>query len=356
VIRPRIRAPGSLGAAPVRSRPAWRLVVNLAPGGLVGLLLYFAFRGVRLDVTWRLIAQVQAVQILAIFAVDAAVFLVFGLRWWILARVQAPGMRLPDAVLVRLAAFGVSYFTPGPQFGGEPLQVLHLKRQHGMSTVHATALVALDKLIELLGNYFFLIAGVGAIVGSGLIPLSGTATLVGIVAGMSLGAWPLAHLLLLRAGIRPLSAGIDRVWDGRRSRSGVLQYIRLSEYLIGRFCRRQPRLLAGVLALSLCASGLGLAEYALIISSFAAVLSLGQTLSAWTAGWLSFLVPVPGGLGALEASQVLALGHLGLAAEAAIGISAVMRARDIVIGGTGILLAAFRWQAWTSRSRQVGVL
>jgi glycosyltransferase 2 family protein len=344
-----------LGTGLLQSRRFRRWVVNLAPGILCGLLLYLALRGARLDVTWRLIGQVQPLQLLAIFMIDAAVFLVFGLRWWFLARVQARGISLADAVLVRLAAFGISYFTPGPQFGGEPLQVLHLGRKQRTSLVHATAIVALDKLIELLGNYFFLIAGAIAIVGSGLFPLGGRFAIVGIVMVMALGAWPMVHLLLLRSNVHPLSLGINRVWRGRNARSRVLRSIRLSEHLIGRFCRRRPRRLIAALTLSLCASGLGVAEYALILSSFSAALSLGQTLAAWTAGWLSFLVPAPGGLGALEASQVLALGHFGVAAEAAIAVSLLMRARDIVMGGTGILLVALRWQSWTSRSRQLGV-
>jgi uncharacterized protein (TIRG00374 family) len=351
----RVRTPVRLAASTAQAPRRWRFFVNIASGILVAVLLYLALRGARLDVTWRLILQVQAPQLLAIFAVDVAIFLAFGLRWWILARVQAPGLGLMDAVLLRLASFGISYFTPGPQLGGEPLQVVYLNRRHRTALVHATSVVALDKLIELLGNYFFLIVGSAALVSSGVFLRRGPAPLVVLIGVVTLAAWPLAHLLLLRARIHPLSAAIARAWRPRGARSRVLRHVRISEHLIGRFCRRRPQLLAFVLALSLCASLLGVAEYALIVSAFSGVLSAGQTLSAWTAAWLSFLIPVPGGLGALEASQVLALGHFGLAADAAIGVSLLMRGRDIVMGGTGMLLAAFRWRSWTSRSRQTGV-
>ncbi|MFN2119695.1 MAG: lysylphosphatidylglycerol synthase transmembrane domain-containing protein [Anaerolineales bacterium] len=339
----------------VRSSRGWRLGVNVAPGILVGLLLYFALRGARLDIIWHLIVQLQARQLLAILGLDAAIFLVFGLRWWLVARVQAAGMGLADAVLVRLAAFGISYFTPGPQFGGEPLQAIYLNRRHGASIPNATAAVALDKLIELLGNYFFLVAGVAAAISSGLIPLASPVTILGVLLVAALAAWPLAHLLLLRAHAHPLSAALARALQDRGQRSRFVRSIRISERLMGRFCRRRPGRLMALLALSLCAGGLAVAEYALVISSFSAVLNVGQTLSAWTASWLSFLIPVPGGLGALEASQVAALGHFGVAAEAAIGVTLLIRARDIVMGGTGMLLAALRWQPWTSTRRQTGV-
>jgi uncharacterized membrane protein YbhN (UPF0104 family) len=50
-------------------------------------------------------------------------------------------------------------------------------------------------------------------------------------------------------------------------------------------------------------------------------------------------VPLPGGLGALEASQVFALGTFGYAAPIAISVVLVMRGRDLLIGGLGLLLA-----------------
>jgi uncharacterized membrane protein YbhN (UPF0104 family) len=71
-------------------------------------------------------------------------------------------------------------------------------------------------------------------------------------------------------------------------------------------------------------------------------LSFWQTIAAWTAGWLAFLVPLPGGLGALEASQVFALGAFGISAVSAIGVTLLIRARDLLIGGLGLLLVGHR--------------
>jgi uncharacterized membrane protein YbhN (UPF0104 family) len=92
-------------------------------------------------------------------------------------------------------------------------------------------------------------------------------------------------------------------------------------------------------------------EYALITSLLNIDLSSWQTISAWTAGWVSFLVPVPAGLGALEASQVVALGLFGATAEAAIGVSLLMRGRDIFFGGAGLLLAWSGWKTIQSKRR-----
>ena len=81
-------------------------------------------------------------------------------------------------------------------------------------------------------------------------------------------------------------------------------------------------------------------EFALIVKFLNIELSLWQIIAAWTAGWLALLVPVPGGLGALEASEVFALGIFGVPAALAIGVTLVMRGRDLLIGGLGLLLAS----------------
>ena len=66
---------------------------------------------------------------------------------------------------------------------------------------------------------------------------------------------------------------------------------------MARFCQRRPGLMVAVLAVSLGACLLAVMEYALITSFLQIRLTPWQTISAWTAGWLSFLVPVPGGCG-----------------------------------------------------------
>jgi len=81
-------------------------------------------------------------------------------------------------------------------------------------------------------------------------------------------------------------------------------------------------------------------EFALIINFLGIELPFWQTVAAWTAGWLALLAPLPGGLGALEASEVFALGAFGVSAALALGVALVMRGRDIFIGGAGLLLAS----------------
>jgi uncharacterized membrane protein YbhN (UPF0104 family) len=83
-----------------------------------------------------------------------------------------------------------------------------------------------------------------------------------------------------------------------------------------------------------------ISEYMLITSFLGVNLHNWQTVAGWATSWLSFLVPLPGGLGALEASQVFTLGAFGMSAALALSVALLIRARDLLIGGLGLLLAS----------------
>jgi uncharacterized membrane protein YbhN (UPF0104 family) len=114
----------------------------------------------------------------------------------------------------------------------------------------------------------------------------------------------------------------------------------VSERLAGTFTRRHPGTLIASLTASLLAWTGMAAEYLLILRFLNVHLALWQSLASLTASLLAFLMPLPGGLGALEASQVLSLGTFGYPAATAIGVTLVMRARDLLTGGLGLMLTA----------------
>jgi glycosyltransferase 2 family protein len=110
--------------------------------------------------------------------------------------------------------------------------------------------------------------------------------------------------------------------------------------MAGVFCRRHLSSLVSAILVSIFAA-LGMVGEFFCITLFLGIhLSFWQTIAAWTAGWLAFLVPLPGGLGVLEASQVFALGAFGVSAASAIGVTLLIRARDLLIGGFGLLIAS----------------
>lgn len=305
---------------------------------LLAGLLYYALRRAPVRDIWQALANLHVWQVAVLLTLDALIYTLVTARWWLVVRTQLPGVRLLPMLGVRLSAFAVSYFTLGPQIGGEPLQVLYLRKRYGVSYTRATASVVMDKLFELLGNFVLLSLGTVAVLRSGL--LAGTVAISPlplVVLGL-LVSWPLVHITLLYHHVYPVSA-LLRLLARKGQHSKTVRFIRASERLAGQFCQRFPRSMLGCLAVSLLGAAATVSEYALMASFLHIGLPFWQVVTAWTGGWLSFLVPLPGGLGALEASQVAVLGFFGVSAATAISLTLIVRGRDLLIGGLGLLLA-----------------
>ena len=306
---------------------------------ILAVLLYFAFRNAPIAEIWSALHELKFWQIGTLVFINIAIYMLVTLRWWIIIRAGRKTISYLPLLLVRVAVFGVSYFTLGPQIGGEPLQVLYLQRKYGMTYTRATSTVIMDKLLEFLANFFLLVFGLMALLQVGVLSVSASRTLVSLIPLAALLAWPPLHILLMIRGVFPVGAALRLVFS-RLGNPKWMRFIIASERMAGMFCRRYPReLLMAVVASLLAGAGM-VAEYALIASFLGINLHGWQTLAAWTTSWLAFLVPLPGGLGALEASQVFTLGAFEISAALAIGVTLLIRARDLLIGGLGLALAS----------------
>lgn len=297
-------------------------------------LLYFALRNAPLTDIWKTLSNLRFWQILILLGINSIIYLLITLRWWLIVRAEKKSVSFFPLVATRIAVFGISYFTLGPQVGGEPLQVLYLERRYGMTYTRATSTVVMDKLLEFLANFILLSVGLTAILQAGILSVNESKSLLSLSGLIILLLWPPIHIIFLYKGKYPVSAFLRKF-----SNNKAVRFVAASERMAGAFCRRHLSSLVLAIFVSLLAA-LGMVGEFFLITSFLGIhLSFWQTIAAWTAGWLAFLVPVPGGLGALEASQVFALGAFGISAASAIGVTLLMRARDILIGGLGVLLA-----------------
>jgi len=297
-------------------------------------LLYFALRNAPLTDILNALKRLQLWQIGILFAVNSFIYAMITLRWWIIVRAEAKAVPYFPLLAVRVAVFGISYFTLGPQVGGEPLQVLYLQRNYGLTYTRATASVLMDKLLEFLANFFLLAVGLLAIFQAGIVSRNGSSSFVSLSGLVILFLWPPVHIILMMRGFYPISLILRKISNNKFAR-----FIFASERMAGTFCQRHFYALLASIGVSLLAAIGMLSEYFLVILFLHIDLTFSQTIAAWTAGWLAFLVPLPGGLGALEASQVFALGAFGISAASAISVTFLIRGRDLLIGGLGLLFA-----------------
>ncbi len=312
----------------------WEKVRSVLIYSLLFILLYLALRDAPLHDIWGMLSNLKIWQILILLVWNTSIYFLITLRWWLIAQAEKKDVSFFPLLLIRVAVFGVSYFTLGPQVGGEPLQVIYLQRNYGMTYVRAVSTVVMDKLLEFLAGFILLGFGLAAVTQAGIFSGSGNGLWAALAGLILLLMIPPVHIALMYHGTYPVSAVLRKF-----SNNKFVRFVAASERMAGTFCRRHPRILALAIISSLLAAFGMLIEYRFITIFLGIDLPFWQTSAAWTAGWLSFLLPLPGGLGALEASQVFALGAFGIPAVSAIGVTLLIRARDLLIGGLGLLIA-----------------
>ncbi len=314
---------------------------------ILGSLVWWAVRYAPLAEIWAAFRGLQLWEIAVLLAANTMLYVLVTLRWWLIAWADARYIPYLPLLGVRVSVFGVSYFTLGPQVGGEPLQVLFLQRKYGLTYTRATASVLMDKLLEFLIDFLLLAFGLTAIVRAGVLTETSASFSWELIGLLLLVLWPPIHIVLLYHRHYPLTA-LVRAIPFIPKNAKATRFLRAAEWLAGNFCRLHLPNLLGALGVSLLAGAGMVGEYALMTSFLGIHLPFWRTVAAWAAGWLAFLMPLPGGLGALEASQVFVLGRFGIRNAAVISLILLMRGRDLLIGGLGLLMAGTA--SWKKKS------
>lgn len=297
-------------------------------------LLVWAWRDVSLDAVRTAIAHWGYLHWLAFALLNLGILWAMCWRWSLILRRAGYVVGFGALIRYRMGANTLSYITPGPQFGGEPLQVHCLTRFHQVPPEWASASVAVDRLMELMGNMLFLALGGIFVLApmlsdpTAVFPL--TALLIGVVLAGGGLLWAVATG---KAPLSRMTAG-GRRWLGRPQASGGwIAFLRASEDQAAGILT--DRLLGWYALGGLLQWFLFLAELWVIYAFMGWPMTALGLLTVAVASRLAFLLPLPGGLGALEASQLLAVTSLGGDPAMAAAACCVMRARDLVVISVG---------------------
>ena len=308
---------------------------------LIPLLVWWSLRHTELYQVWNTIRSLQFYQVLVLIALNSVIVLALTARWWFALRSFGGRVPLPHMAGYRLSSFSVSYFTPGTQFGGEPLQVHFPMERHRVPSSTALAAVTVDKIFDVLTNFTFIAAGLALFLSYGLSSnkLSAGFNFL-LLAALTL---PLLYMLALWAGWAPftkLLTAISSVKSNRIDLDKIRRLVKSTEDIVSFRFQQQPLIILWMFLFSVLIWLLLIAEYWLSLTFLGAELNFLQMLMALTAARIAFLVPLPGGVGALEASQIWAMGTLGLDPVLGVSLVLVIRGRDIFLGILGLVLTA----------------
>ena len=270
-------------------------------------------------------------------------------RWRWVARALGPVPAFGRLVGARLAGDAVGWLVPSGRMTGEPVRVA-LVYADGVEGPRASAGVAIDRLLELMGNIVCAVTYVSVFASTQVLGASrgGPLTLVGVL--VLLLASLAIPLTMLWTGRRPFAPLYARAIGSPRLRPLAVALRDTEEHLLVFFRDHAQTFMSGLL-LALGIEGLVILQYQVLLSSFGIELDLPTLLLALVASGLSRAVPTPAGLGALEASQVTVLAMAsGQAAEGFV-VGILMRFHEtlwmavglLVCLARGVSIAGLRW-------------
>ncbi len=278
------------------------------------------------------IKNLQLSQWIVWIALNLLIIMLLAGRWLVLTRAMALPCKFSQLLRVRQAGQVISFVTPGPQFGGEPLQVYWLWRRYSVPGHAAFLAVGLDRFYELWINFAVLLLAVMALVTSrsatfvnwNIIAL----ILLALILLMGLFVWfMLRQPLRIRDWVKRLTG---RWLDHQRLNHLDMHWSQLNESLQQVFTGQRTAL-SVALGLSLLAWAGMIGEFWLLLHFLDVPLDLATFIVLFTVVRLAFLLPLPGGVGSVEAGLFWAFQALALPLPAAAGLIVLMRLRDVVI-------------------------
>lgn len=257
-------------------------------------------------------------------------------RWHVLGLALTAPIALSRLFRLRQAGSAISFITPGPHFGGEPLQLLWMRNHFNIPMHRAVAMLGLDRFMETVTNIAVLLAGVLLLLGTTILPihewLQISAILAGILAALLIGtALILRHPDWLAKRFSSMThswrADSNRKQTQSDKKTGWQSFVDLLKEAVG---QHQSRLWLALL-LSLAAWGVLIGELVLLLNLLGVSASPSDVVLIMVGIRLAMLLPVPGGLGTIEASLLWSFNVLGFEPSAAIGLIALIRLRDALV-------------------------
>lgn len=270
-------------------------------------------------------------------ALNVSILLVYVQRWRCLLTAAGLKIEFRSVFLLRQAGQVVSFITPGPQFGGEPFQMYWLWKKFSAAGVVAVLAVVLDRFYELWVNFAFLLLGLVVLMLTPALALADWSALaLGVtllILALSCSGWFfVSHQKQLSAWIKKLgqrwqhSVRLSRIegqWDELGARLRTLM-------------RAEKRALVFALLLSLLGWAGMIFEILLLLHFFGVEASFTTLVLLLVGMRLAFLLPLPGGVGTLEAAVFWVFAAMGLPLAGATAVLAMLRFRDGLILCVGL--------------------
>ncbi len=265
------------------------------------------------------------------FVISTALIFTAVFRWNLIISEQGYKINFLKLATYKISAFSVNYITPFSGMGGEPVRAFLLKN-HKLKTAHALTSVVLDKSIETFTD-------------ASLSTISIAFILLAVSVPEPVRQFLIAFLIITFASVAVFYAL-------SKTKKAVLKAItvvplkimkRIRKFFnevdeaIKYFLKHKKTFLVKIVAISAIQWGLTLLQFkaATMLIGFDAQIT--DLILIMIAAGLTSLIPVPAGIGVLEASQYSVFALIGAGGNLGIAFSLVIRMKDLIVSFLGFV-------------------
>ena len=303
---------------------------------LVGCsLVFFTVRELPLAGILERLGEISPLRLVGLLAINSLILFLSVKRWQILAQAFDIQLSLAHLFKVRQAGNTISFVTPGPQFGGEPLQLYWLRQSHEIPMDISLAILGADRFMEIFINLSILLLSVIFIFYTD-IEVNLSKTFLFIFLTVSILTMLLVLFLrqpewlenIFKSLFSRFTHTVSNSNESQNASSGWRRILTKIEKNKSKVILAAAIALLGWIAL--------LFELLMMMEALGVSSNFYEVIFVMLGIRIALLMPIPGGVGTIEASLFWSFEILGLTLAGAGGLIALSRLRDVIVLFIGI--------------------
>lgn len=277
--------------------------------------------------------------VLIYLAVSFTIMFLFAVRWNFVMKTLGHNLTLRESFSFRIIDYGLTYITPSGKAGGEPIRAALLTTK-GIPFREGLANVTTDKSIELSVSVIFFVLGLLTLAIGHPLPIGLRIFL--ILLSLSLISLIVAFYTRIMKG-KPVFSAIYRglrmhkVSFLAKYQNAVVEF----EKPIIKFYNEKRTAFFTALFFSLLSILASMIEYKTLLLMLGINANMGVVFMVFSVVGMAFLIPVPMGLGSLEAFQAALFSVLGIGSTSGVGLAMITRARDLLWVFAAVILSLY---------------
>ncbi|MFH1597671.1 MAG: lysylphosphatidylglycerol synthase transmembrane domain-containing protein [Patescibacteria group bacterium] len=281
--------------------------------------------------------KVSFLKVVGLVLLSIFIFCFYAFNLKTVLRSYGARINFVKVTILRLIGDSVSYVTPVMYIGGELMSAYILKKDHDLPFSKGMASIVLDKMISLTVTIFYLVVGIIIFIVyfvediKILIPtIIVLVASVGFLAFFYRKTWRNQGLLFSLLKV----FGLHKIKFFSNSKENIDQF----DYQLHYFFKYRRRYFFYALAIIFTATVVTIGEYKLILYFLGIDMSLLNIILLRVIFIASTAVPIPGGLGTVEAGQAGYFSLIGLGASTGVSFILIIRFLQLINVSVGLVM------------------